>query len=232
MSSQGQSNSKIELTPLQRTKIKALHELFDQADVLVKEVEDFIGEAGIPALNEMRYAGYHLAHSILLQECKFCDDQITSAINHCKRACYEASEAGIVVALLQFDEFRTEYKNVVVSDIVTDWVQIQKDFQQSQSDVNSGRARGQNDRSVDYEARMDAFRKLKAHCDTANFARDDLNAKMQERITSSRKFIITSFLAAIGIIVAGVFSYLQLSNGEPQSPVPVNEPVVTKLNPQ
>ena len=220
MNAPSQSNSKIELTPSQQEKIQTLQELFNKADVLVKEVEDFIGEAGIPALNEMRYAGYHLAHAILIQKCEFCEDQITSAINHCKRSCYEASEAGIVIGLLKFDEFRNDYKTVVVSEIITEWPQIQKDFEQAQKDVNKGRARGGDDRSTDYEARMIAFRKIKEHCQTANYARDDLNAKVQGQIKSSRRFIIGTLLAIATLIVTVVFGVLQFKKDNPVTTPP------------
>ena len=208
-----QSNSNIKLTASQKEKIQNLELSFNQADSLVKEVEDFIGEAGIPALNEMRNAGYHLAHSILLDDCKFCDNQITSATNHCKRACYEASEAGIVVSLLKFREFRNDYKTLVVSEILKEWPQIQKDFEQSQKDIN--RVKGTADRSADYEARMDVFRKVKNHCETMNVARDDLNAKIQEGINSTRKFILGSLITICGIIIASVFAYLQLNKDNP-----------------
>jgi len=38
----------------------ALREEYDLADAFDKEVQSFVDEAGIPAINELRYAGYHL----------------------------------------------------------------------------------------------------------------------------------------------------------------------------
>lgn len=211
MSVQEQSNSIIELTTIQSEKIEKLQTFFNQADALVKEVEDFIGEAGIPALNEMRYAGYHLAHSILLGDCKFCDEQITSAINHCKRACYEASEAGIVMALIKFEEFRDDYKTLVVSDVLQNWQNIQKDFRNvHQTHLEADRAKGDDDRSGDYDSRMTAFRTLRGHCENIECARDDLNVKLEEKIVESRRFIVTSLISIAAIVVAAGFSYSQL----------------------
>lgn len=211
MSEQSRSDSKIVLTPTQKQKIHELHAIYDQADRLVSEVEEFIGEAGIPALNEMRYAGYHLAHSILLRECKFCDDQINSAVNHCKRACYEASEAGIVIALLKFREFRNDYKTIVITEVLKEWPNIQKDFRNAQKGVNNGRAKGEDDRSADYDVRMSTFRKLSTHCETLECVRDDLNSKVADSVSNSRRFIIGAGLTLLGIIIASVFSYFQLT---------------------
>ena len=171
-------------------------------------------------MNEMRYAGYHLAHSILVEDCKFCDSQITSAINHCKRACYEASEAGIVVALLKFKEFREDYKSVVVSEVVQEWQQIQKDFEKSQKDINEGRARGDEDRSTDYQGRMQVFRLVKDHCETTDCARDDLNAKIHEDTKSGRRFVITTLIAGLAILVTLVFGLLGIQKNKQETTTP------------
>ena len=209
MSRAKESKSNIKLSPSQKQKLLDLSSSYEMAEELMKEVEAFVDEAGIPAMNEMRYAGYHLLHSIKVEECEFCDEQLTSAINHCKRACYEAAEAGVNIALAKFGEFDNSYKDVVVKDVIENWVDIQKDFHKAQDDVNVARKKGDN-RSDDYEIQMESFRKLKNHCNTMDCSRSDLNAKINSEIKASRRFVITSIIAILGIVAASIWAILAL----------------------
>ena len=75
-------------------------------------------EVAIPATNELRYAGHHLLQSINEDGMVHDEEYLRKAKSHCERAMYEAAEAGIMSALEQINDFRKDYKDIVVSEVV------------------------------------------------------------------------------------------------------------------
>ena len=157
-------------------------------------------EAGIPAMNELRYAGYHLLHA-LTDDSEPVSEQMTKAINHCKRAAYEAAEAGQLSCLKKVSIFKNDYKSVVVSEVVPDWSQILADCDKFKSGISG--ARSQGDEKINYfRIHMNAFGTLKEICVRLDHAREDLNKKMQNSISSQRRFVVTTSLTILAIAVA------------------------------
>ena len=158
--------------------LRKLRKEYETADELIKEVQSFTRKAGIPAINELRYMGHHL----LLSSGDGTDpeDELRKAIGHCQRAAYEAAEAGTLAVLDEVDIFRRDYKSVVVTDVVGDYLAILKHADQCQVELRKARQEG-HDRDVDYARLMDAFRSVKGHCTTLNYAREELNKKIISR---------------------------------------------------
>jgi len=93
----------------QKATIKEVVKLFDQAEDKVKEVEQLDGNISIPSINELRYAGYHLARLFCEEEIEAMDKQINKAKSHCQRAIYDAHEIGIIYMLEQIKAFKEQY---------------------------------------------------------------------------------------------------------------------------
>src|SRR4051812_29661413 len=81
----GESTSPTEVKILNLSQFRAA---YDKADNFCKEVQSFAAEAGIPAMNELRYAGHHLIVSVDDDGRVVDPDQLARATNHAKRACY------------------------------------------------------------------------------------------------------------------------------------------------
>lgn len=180
--------------------LEHLRHHYDNADGFCREVQSFIQEAGVPAINELRYAGYHLLHA-LTNDSEPAEDQITKAVNHCKRASYEAAEAGIITCLIKISIFKDDYKRVVISDVVDDWHEILRDCEKCKSELATSREKG-DDRSGDFDIHMDAFRLLRDHCAILDASRDDMNKKIRKEQSNQRRFVFNVSVAIIGIIVA------------------------------
>ena len=118
MSASGPSISMENNTPY---RISDLRTLYDTADGFSREGAEFRAEIVIPAYNELRYAGHHLLQAIDDSGSISSNEQLRRAVSHCERAMYEAAEAGIISMLDSIDQFRKDYENIVVKDVVDDY---------------------------------------------------------------------------------------------------------------
>lgn len=181
--------------------IRQLQVEYDAADRLCKEVEEFRDQAGIPAINEMRYAGYHLLSFTSAANQDEDLDQLRKAISHCQRAAYEACEAGILCALELIDLFREDYESVTVSDVIPDWVGILRRCDELKDEISENREKG-DDKSSDHIAYTAAFRELRDFQRTTKYAREDLNKKILAQQKTARNTLIGTLVACMGIVVA------------------------------
>ena len=180
--------------------IRELRALYETADRFAREVSAFRSEVSIPAHNELRYAGHHLLQSIDDSGTIIDDHKLGKAKHHCKRAMYEAAEAGIMSAVDEIAGFRAEYRNVVVGDVVDDYIGQLRQVRKAQDLLVKGRS----DRTsvVDHVTEyMGAFRQLRDTLEIFDAARDDCNAKKQGLILNYRQFWIRSLLILLGIAV-------------------------------
>lgn len=98
-----------------------LLKLFQQLEPLQKETELVAKGLDAAALNETRNATYHLL--IGLCDSTKCEKEIEKAVNHAKRAIYDCHEAILLNELEKFKVFKENYKNVVVTDVVSDYIE-------------------------------------------------------------------------------------------------------------
>lgn len=175
---------------------------YETADKIFKNVEQFRNEAGIPSMNELRYAGYHLLHAI--QPDGFDEEHLRLSINHCRRASYEAGEAGILSGLEVVAMFRKDYELIVVTDVLTDWVDILKRCVEIENFTMQAWQSGE-DRSKDHANFIAYFNEIKSFCDRLTFAREELNKKIEDDRKANRRFVYTICLGVITLVVAIVF---------------------------
>lgn len=77
-----------------------------------------------PALNELRYVGFHLIKSISKSTAKEQEEELLRAIRHCERASYDIIEIGIVYQLSLFEQFREEFRQTPITATIKNWTQI------------------------------------------------------------------------------------------------------------
>ena len=200
MNAMSESRPSTSMTNDSPHRIGELRTLYDKADQFVREVAEFEDEVAIPAINELRYAGYHLLQSIGDDGSISNEEQFRRAISHCERAMYEAAEAGINSVLVWIDQFREDYKNIVVKDVVDDYARILAHTRKAQDLIARGRSdqMSSSDRVSRY---METFRQLREYSELLEASRDDLNAKLSEQVRDKRRFIIRCLLILLGVVV-------------------------------
>lgn len=185
-------------------KIQKVRQEFASAERLAKRVEEFRDEAAIPAINELRYAGYHL--SIFLDQLARGavpdGEELSAAERHCMRASYEAGEAGILAALAEIDVFKQDYRMVPITDIVPLWLTILRDCQQARDTVLAADRENGSARAVDHRAYEDMFDTLSGYCKQLEIAREELNKKLKAARTTWRLAFCGVLVAMAGVIVA------------------------------
>ena len=205
MNAMSESRPSTSMTNDSPHRIGELRTLYDKADQFVREVAEFEDEVAIPAINELRYAGYHLLQAIGDDGTISKDEQFRRAISHCERAMYESAEAGINSVLVWIDQFREDYKNIVVKDVVDDYARILAHTRKAQDLIARGRSdqMSSSDRVSRY---METFRQLSEYSELLEASRDDLNAKLSEQVKDKRRFIIRCLLILLGTVVGAAIS--------------------------
>jgi hypothetical protein len=176
---------------------------YAMADCFCAEVQSFVNLAGVPAVNELRNAGKHLLDALADDGRISSHDDLVSAVNHARRASYEAYEAGILSALEIIAQFRVDYKSAVVTDVVQNYTEILIKANSAQKAVEAGRQQD-FDRASDHTLRMASFRDLRECCETLILAREEVNKKIAREnkvdgvaAWTLRVAIITLFVAVL-----------------------------------
>jgi hypothetical protein len=72
----------------------------------------------IPAVNELRYAGYHAAKALTAVSIEDAEKAYEAAIKHCHRSSYDSLEASFQFCLKECGTFRNDYRLVQIAPIM------------------------------------------------------------------------------------------------------------------
>lgn len=70
--------------------VRDLEEAYHEAEEAIRRVEVYTKKVPVPAVNEMRYAGYHALRHLIVEEDGEKEREREKAISHCHRAYYDA----------------------------------------------------------------------------------------------------------------------------------------------
>jgi len=184
-------------------KIQKVRQEFASAERLAKRVEEFRDEAAIPAINELRYAGYHLSIFLdqLAQGTTPDGEELSAAERHCMRASYEAGEAGILAALAEIDVFKQDYRMVPITGVVPHWLTILRDCQHARDTVLAADRENGSARSIDHQMYEGMFDKLSGHCKDLELAREELNKKLKLSRNRWRLALLAVLTGGAGVIM-------------------------------
>jgi len=140
-----------------KVTIASYREEYNHAASLAQRIQAFRDEAGVPAANELRYAGHHLLQAIDDDGNLADEDQLAKARNHCRRASYEAVEAGLTHALRQIHQFKEDYKLIEITPVLQDWPQILVDATNAQRVVGRARPEPERAQKDDHMAHLEEF---------------------------------------------------------------------------
>ena len=167
------------------TRITEIRRLYDLADQFAREVGEMRSQVMIPAINELRYAGHHVLQSIS-DEGVVDIEEFGQAESHCKRAMYEAAEAGIMFCLDYIKAFNLEFSDLVISDVIADYQDRRSHVRKAQKLVNKGRT----DRTTvedHVQQYMQEFRVVRETMEYFDLCRGDLHAKRAQATEDSRR---------------------------------------------
>lgn len=171
--------------------------LFQQAEDAIKETEITRNTLTIPSINELRYAGYHIANYI---EDPAREGEIPLAEGHCKRAIYDAYEASLLYLTAEFKTFKDDYRNVIITDIVPEYSSYLETVNNTKRFLTS----------IDKETKVQHYQKCSFfYQDFSEImlrldnAREELNKKVKKERRNSILFVfafITIFLGFVTFI--------------------------------
>ncbi|WP_122571473.1 hypothetical protein [Pseudomonas viridiflava] len=186
--------------------------LFQLAEEKIKLVENLNQELSIPAINELRYAGYHMTQYLSGQV--EADAQLSKAENHCKRAIYDAVEAGITHQLELIKLFQHDFRNLIITETISRYGEIKKEVKAARDLILTPRDNSK-DRSEYYAECSSHLENLRRAHDELEFYRDDLLKRLQK--TNRDVWMYRATLAML-LICSGAFIYSALQYHHPQTP--------------
>lgn len=187
--------------------------LFSNAEDKIKKVEHLSGGVIIPAVNQLRYAGQHLVRT--LNGCEAPEEELRQAVGHCKRASFDACEAGLLYCLNIFKQFQDDYRNTTIVPVLPEWLAYCAAARNAQNLVQITQ---DGDRIKSYEsaeASLDELLKIVAKFPDA---REELNKTLiNERRTF--KIILYTLLFTIIAVAFALIAYLKpLTSSAPNPP--------------
>lgn len=187
-------------------KISEISELFSLAEKKIKLIEHLGEGLTFPAVNQLRYVAFHLLRADSATEVDIKKEEYRKAKNHCQRAIYDAVESGLIYYLEEFKIFQNDYKTIIISDVVTDYLEI-RIFANEVSDFISVITKESigdhcNNRGDQYRKSTADFKRLKDYDTLLNNARPELNKKIQKSREKFLMSIAALIIASLGIIIA------------------------------
>lgn len=164
---------------LDAERFQELLKLWSQAEARLKRTERVRSALAIPAVNELRYTGYHLTEALAAGTESEQLEALAKAKRHCKRATYDAVEAEVLYWLTVYDKFREAYATLVLSEVAgLEWLKQERTVRGVRNFV---RASGGESKDAHYEGLISRCDELVDVLDTCEAARDELNKLLRAR---------------------------------------------------
>ena len=200
-------------------------EAFQRAEAAIKAAENSVyfdsKETGsgvdkkglfIPAINELRYAGYHIADYIKSGS----DSSVRKAISHCIRAEHDVYDCQITFFLRECQKFQDDYRTVVIAPVIPDFSNLNQRLQEVKSGMTS--------RDWDYEQTIERKRVITKEIGDIYYlfqaSRDELNKLVAEKLRQEARedarekrnlrqnIVIAIISASVGALVSFICSSL------------------------
>ena len=170
---------------LDKSQIDYLYDIFQQADELIQEIKATSCTEVIPAVLQLRYAGWHLLCCLKYDSNNDPqkESEYRSVIEHSERAKFEACRYGIVFCMQAIKAFKESYDKDILS-CYEHFISLRDVFDELKSceaDLNEVR-RKRHDELVQKQQELEELKKI--------------NKKQEYR------FWITTALGVVGIIIA------------------------------
>lgn len=153
----------------------------------------------IAAVNQLRYAGQHLARILLLSDKEKILHEIETGKNHAKRAIYEAYDAAILFYLKQFKQFNEEFKAIPITPSYPRYTEDKARLHTLMSDIAAEDRENGEEYIEQKKQQLIIVREIVNQCDSA---REELNKQKRAKRTSAMRFFVTFAIAFMGLLIA------------------------------
>lgn len=174
-------------------------ELFSIAENKIKIIEHLGPGLTFPAVNQLRYVANHLLRACTTIDENFKENELREAKYNCQRAIYDASEIGIVHLLKEIKIFQEDYKAVVITDVVTNYLDIRTIANKASEFIFT---KNNDSATNEYQEATELFEKLNEAVNTLTNARPELNKKIRRNRFISFLAIGTLIASIIGLIIS------------------------------
>lgn len=209
-----------------RARACELAGLFKLAEEKIKLVENLNLELSIPAINELRYAGYHITQFIASETLDAANEEFGKAEKHCKRAIYDAAEAGVTYQLEMIKIFQTDFRNLNIRKVISNYGEIRDKIKAASTLVLA--PRGKVDRSAYYAECAKHLEVLQIAREELESYRDDLIQELKQENRAARFYqvaLATLVICALALVY-NVMAY-HYPNTQPAPPIASTSPGVT-----
>lgn len=156
-----------------------------------KKAEDLLHPLGIEtgegidttAVNELRYAGRHVLNGLNAADSEEREREFRRAEDHCERALYEAYDNAIFFCFRSFDQFKSDYARIPITETVADFIDIETSMLEARKFLETAR-REEEKREAYYEQAMGQHEIVSKAWTRLEAARGELN-KVVEAFNST-----------------------------------------------
>jgi len=195
--------------------IKGYCELYTEAEAACKRVEIIRLEGLLaPAVNELRYAGFHMKQALLADTEEKMLEEISLGTDHAGRAIHDAYDSLAFFYIAQCDRFIEEFKAVTITKAYPDYLK-DRDKLQSARKLLSNESRSPTSDLGMYSTKAQRLDELEKVYNNFQNAREEVNKLKVEERTSARRFFIGSLIGIIAMLctaVAGIVAWLTFKN--------------------
>ena len=161
-----------------------VRDAYNLAEQHIKLVEHHEGLA-FPPVNELRYAGQHLCRALVETDDVARVKHYQDALDHCRRASYDALEILLSYYLERCIKFQDDYRRVAITDVLGSYLEDRKILNaiKQKSMSRDHKNRGQYYEDIQRDAEQ--VRDLSEHWENA---RPELNKKVQKYLREIRMY--------------------------------------------
>ena len=171
MPSEGETDSKI-----MNFNVADVRDAYNLAEQHIKLVEHHEGLA-FPPVNELRHAGQHLCRALVETDDGVKEKHYQDALNHCRRASYDALEILLSYYLKKCIKFQDDYRQVVITDILESYLDDRKVLNETKQKSMSRDRENRERYYADIQRDAEIIRDISEHWENA---RCELNKKVEK----------------------------------------------------
>lgn len=192
--------------------LSEISDLFTLAEEKIKLIEHLGNGLKFPAVNQLRYVGFHLFRAELAIGAEKRNNELRKAKNHCQRAIYDAVEVGILYYLDRFKVFQNDYRKECIFDVVLCYHEY-RNLANKITNFISSITRDSisdhcNNRGDQYQLSTEYLNRLKEIDEILQSSRDELNKKIRDKRTQAVVSIWSLIVTIVGLVVTLVLHFL------------------------
>jgi hypothetical protein len=186
--------------------------IFSTAETHLKNAEYFIrdktieGGVLIPAINELRYAGYHAAQVLAptISEAEKIEEY-KKAIAHCERACFDSLDAQLQFCLRECKTFSNDYKLVVISRVIPNYIDNRTLIENIKDDLKK-----QSNKESRWQCIEKYLNEVSNISKQWNNAREELNKILKEAVDKRWHDTVKLLCTVIGLLLVGITTIISI----------------------